>query len=96
MLGIFQPDAELANALAFEHAPKSHGELTHCRELWPVLFQRIDFRSLIGGQQSTRLDAERRSHNRRDRASGRGIKRLWPRSNRRSPCRFAFWITPFR
>jgi hypothetical protein len=66
LLGVFQPDAELANAHAFEHAPKSHGESTHCGELWPVPFQRVDFHTLIGCQQSTRLDAERRGNNRRD------------------------------
>jgi len=96
LLGVFQPDAELADALAFEHAPKSHGEPTHCSELRPVLFLRFDFCGLIGRQQSTRLDAERRSHNRRDRPSGRGIQRRRPRNNRRSRCRFAFRIAPFR
>src|SRR5208283_5937603 len=95
-LGVFQPDAELANALAFEHASKSHSESTHCSELRPVLFHRIDFCSLIGRQQSTRLDAERRSHNRRDRPSGRAISRLRPRNNRRSRCHFAFRIAPLR
>jgi len=72
-LRLFQPDAELANTLAFEQAPKSHGESTHCGELWPVLFHRVDFCSFIGGQQSARLDAKRHSHNRRDRTSSRGI-----------------------
>ena len=55
LLSVFQTDAELANALAFEHAPKSHGESTHCGEFWPALFHRIDFCSLIGGQQSSGL-----------------------------------------
>jgi hypothetical protein len=73
-LGVIQPDAELANALALEHASKSHGESTQCSELRPVLFHRIDFCSLVGRQQSTRLDAERQGHNRRDRTSSRGIK----------------------
>src|SRR5208283_3441619 len=52
-LGVSQPGSELANALASEHAPESHGESTHCRELRPVLFHCIDFCSLIGGQHST-------------------------------------------
>ena len=74
LLGVFQPDAELADALAFEHAPKSHGESTHRSDLWPVLLHRIDFCSLIGRQQSTRLEAERCGHNRRDRTPSRGCR----------------------
>jgi len=96
LLGVFQPDAELANTLAFEHAPKSHGESTHCGELRPVLFHRIDFCSLIGRQQSTRLDAERRSHNRRDRTSSCGIKGRRFRNSRCGLHFLAVRITPFR
>jgi hypothetical protein len=46
------------------HAPESRGEPTHCTELRPVLFHCIDLCSLIGGQQPTGLDAERRRNNR--------------------------------
>jgi hypothetical protein len=52
-LGVSQPGAEPTNALAFRHAPESHGESTHCRELWPVHFHHIDLCGLIDGQQST-------------------------------------------
>src|SRR3974377_1176575 len=58
-LGVSQPGSELANALASEHTPESHGESTHCRELRPVLFHCIDFCSLMAGTHSTRLLAER-------------------------------------
>jgi site-specific recombinase XerD len=58
LLGVIHPDAETVDALAFQHAPKSHGEPAHRGELWPVSFQRVHFRRLIGGQQSTRLDAQ--------------------------------------
>ena len=64
LLCVLQPGAEFADVLAFEHASKSHSESTHGGELWPILFQRINFRSLIGRQQSTRLDTQRRSHDR--------------------------------
>jgi hypothetical protein len=79
----FQPRAEFTDALAFEHASKSHGESTHGGEFWPILFQRIDFRSLIGGQHSPRLDAERRSHGDVERpvAGSTGLdseQPLWP------------------
>ena len=49
-LGVFQPDAQLADALTLEQASKSHGESAHCGELRRVLFHRIDFCSLIDGQ----------------------------------------------
>ena len=95
-LGIFQPDAELADGLALEHAPEPHGESTHCGEFWPILFHRVDFCSLISGQQSTRLDAERRGHNRRDRTSSRGIDKLRIRDGQCGLYRLAFRIAPFR
>ena len=40
--------AETVDALAFQHAPKSHGEPAHRGELWPVSFQRVYLRDLIG------------------------------------------------
>src|SRR5580658_8976949 len=81
---IFEPHAKLRDMLASKKSSKPHGQLTHCCEVWPTAFQRIDLRCLIVAQQSARLDAERRGDNRRDQPSSRRIGCAHSRDGRRA------------
>ena len=66
LLCVLQPDSKLAAVFASQNAAEPHGESSHFSEVRQFAFERVNLRRLSACQRSARLDAQRRSDDRRD------------------------------